>query len=139
MTTLHLKRKWLTPRSTIGELFIDGVFECFILEDRYRPAHEKKVYGQTAIPCGIFPVVITQSPRFGRLLPLVDSVPGFEGVRIHPGNTADDTEGCLLPGRKRSADQVLESRLAFDALFEKLVKAAAKGKITLHILIEPAT
>ena len=139
MIALHLKRKWLTPRSTIGELFVDGVFECFILEDRYRPVHEKKVYGQTAIPCGVFPVKITQSPRFGRLLPLVDVVPGFEGVRIHPGNTADDTEGCLLPGRKRANDQVLESRLAFEALFDKLLKAGTVGeKITLTITIEPA-
>ena len=137
MTALHLKRKWLTPNTTIGELFFDGVFECFILEDRYRAPGKKKVYGETAIPCGVFPIVITHSPRFNRLLPLVDAVPGFEGVRIHPGNTKDDTEGCLLPGRKRSVDRVDESKLAFEALYAKLVKAQAKGKIALTVSIEP--
>jgi hypothetical protein len=132
---LELKRRWLTPRSTIGELFVDGVLECFILEDRYRPPPEKKVYGQTAIPCGRYEVRITHSPRFGVDLPLLINVPGYEGVRIHPGNTADDTEGCLLPGRRRAADQLFESRLAFEPLFAKL--KAAPGPIHITITVEP--
>lgn len=129
---LTLKRKWLTETSTVGELFVDGVFECFILEDRVRQ-HEAKVAGQTAIPFGKYGVAITHSPRFQRDLPLLLEVPGYQGVRIHPGNVAADTEGCLLPGRKRGPDRVEESRLAFDALFEKL--RASKTPITITVTL----
>lgn len=129
---LELKRKWFTPKSTIGELFVNGVFECFILEDRYRPG-EPKVYGKTAIPSGRYEVKITPSPRFKRDLPLLLKVPGFEGVRIHPGNVPADTEGCLLPGKVRDTDRVLESRAAFEALFTKL--KSASGPITLTITV----
>lgn len=129
---LELKRKWFTPESTIGELFVNGVFECFILEDRYRPG-EPKVYGKTAIPSGRYEVKITPSPRFKRDLPLLLNVPGFEGVRIHPGNVPADTEGCLLPGKVRDTDRVLESRAAFEALFTKL--KSASGPITLTITV----
>lgn len=133
---LELKRKWLTEASTIGELSIDGAFECLVLEDRYRPPPEPKVYGATAIPCGRYEVVITPSPRFKRDLPLLLAVPNYQGVRIHPGNTAADTEGCLLPGRVRHGESVQESRHAFDALFRKL-KAAAARPIFLTIAIAP--
>ena len=137
-TELFLKRRWLTPKSTIGELFLDGAMQCFVLEDRYRPPPEKKVYGQTAIPCGRFEVIINHSPRFNRDLPLLVNVPGYEGVRIHPGNTADDTEGCLLPGRVRKADQILESRLAFDDLFVRLKMKLERGPVFITITVEPA-
>lgn len=128
---LHLSRFALTPASTIGALSVDGAFECFLLEDRYRPPDEPKVFGETCIPCGTYRVEITNSPRFSELmghpvdLPLLIAVPGFEGVRIHPGNSAADTEGCLLPGRIALPDAVGESRAAFEALFAKL-KAAQK-------------
>lgn len=134
---LALKRRWLTPRSTIGELFVDGRLECFVLEDVYRPPPAPKVYGKTAIPNGRYEVRITPSPRFKRDLPLVMGVPGFEGIRIHPGNNADHTEGCLLPGRWRGEDKVLDSRLAFDDLFEKL-KNAGRGPHHITITVEPA-
>lgn len=120
MSELALKRRWLTAASTVGELFIDGVFECFVLEDRFRPAPEAKVKGATCIPLGRYRVEISHSPKFNRDLPLLLDVPGFTGVRIHPGNTPADTEGCLLPGRVRHGESVLESRVAFDALFAKL-------------------
>lgn len=135
---LELKRRWLTAKSTVGELFVDGVFECFVLEDRYRAPGEQKVSGATAIPCGTYALPITQSPRFKRPLPLVENVPGFRGVRIHPGNTADDTEGCLLPGQNRHLDRVSESRAAFEALFAKLVAARDRGEsATITITVAP--
>lgn len=130
---LALKRKWLTPRSTIGELSIDGVFECFVLEDRYRPPPEVKVSRETCIPCGRYEVQVTYSPRFQRPLPLLLDVPGFSGVRIHPGNKASDTEGCLLPGLQRGADTVLQSKLAFDGLFLRLRAAAGPVFITITV------
>lgn len=128
---LELKRKWLTEASTVGELYVNGVFECYVLEDRYRPPPEPKVYGATAIPCGRYEVKITPSPKFKRDLPLLLDVPQYQGVRIHPGNTAADTEGCLLPGRVRHGESVLESRLAFEQLFAKMLLVSG----TIHITI----
>lgn len=117
---LKLKRTQRSDKSTIGELTVDGLLECYTLEDVER---KEKIYGKTAIPTGTYKVSITHSPRFNRRLPLLENVPGFEGVRIHPGNKAEDTEGCILVGRKKSQDMILESRLAFDALFKKLETA----------------
>lgn len=140
---LKLSRKWLTKDSTIGELSVDGKFECFILEDHF-PTPYVKVFGVTCIPIGRYEVIVNNSPRFSKMaghpvdLPLLLNIPGFEGVRIHPGNVAADTEGCLLPGRIKLKDKVLESRLAFDALFAKLQAAIAKGeKIHIEVVVEP--
>lgn len=133
---LLLKRRWLTLNTTIGELFIcapiSPVFECFILEDRYRGS-APKVPKQTCIPLGRYEVQINMSPKFNRPLPLLLNVPGFNGIRIHAGNVAADTEGCLLPGRERITDKVLESRSAFDSLFAKLRAAQGKIFITLEL------
>jgi len=133
---LDLVRRWLTDMSTIGELYVDGVRECFILEDRYRPPGEAKVHGATCIPCGTYPVRITHSPKFGVDLPLVCDVPGFQGVRIHPGNYPADTEGCLLPGRDRLPDAVQGSRLAFVDLFAKLQGAAEPITLAVSLAVE---
>lgn len=125
---------------TIGELFIDSIPECFSLEDKVReiegqPVEAWKVKGQTAIPVGTYPVTITYSNRFKRDLPLVGQVPGFEGIRIHPGNTAEDTEGCLLVGRTKTDKAVGESRAAFNQLFDKIKSALDSGD-TVSIEIE---
>lgn len=130
---LLLIRDTFTDESTTGELFVDGAFECFVLEDRVRP-RGVKVYGKTAIPYGTYEIVVTMSARFKRLLPLLLNVPNFTGIRIHPGNKAVDTEGCLLPGTKRAKNIVFESRKAFDRLFTRIKAAKAKGeKVTIEI------
>lgn len=126
MMELTLTRDICGAACTLGRLDVDGGFECYTIEDVVRPAGEK-VHGQTAIPAGRYRIVITQSPRFHRPLPLLLDVPNFEGVRIHPGNTAADTEGCILPGKSRSDDAVFESRAAFTPLFEKIESAIAAG------------
>ena len=113
---------------TIGQLLVDGEPECYTLEDLVRPDGAPKVYGETAIPYGTYQVVITHSPHFGRDLPLLVGVPDFEGVRIHPGNTAADTEGCLLVGVHHTSSTVTESRAAFDQLFPKIRDAIARGE-----------
>lgn len=125
---LELRRTVYTDKSTIGELYVDGLFECYTLEDVVR---NKKIYGETAIPAGSYHVKITQSPRFKRELPLLLNVPGFEGVRIHPGNSAQDTEGCILVGLDKGADFIGRSRQAFDALFAEMKQA---DEITLTIV-----
>lgn len=117
---ITVKRLYKGENSIIGELSIDGVFECFTLEDLERPV---KIKGETAIPRGTYKVIINQSRRFKRLLPLLLNVPNFEGVRIHPGNTNHDTEGCILVGKTRSKEYIGQSRKAFDKLFKKMQKA----------------
>lgn len=125
---ISVVRNVFNDSCTVGELFVDGVHECFTLEDVVRPDGAPKVFGQTAIPFGTYNVVVTFSPHFNRLLPLLVDVPGFSGVRIHPGNTAADTEGCLLVGRQHTDNSVTESRLAFGALYAKIQAALAAGK-----------
>jgi len=124
---IQIKRLYKTENSTIGELTIDGKFECYTLEDKER---EVKIKCETAIPKGIYKVIINQSNRFKKLLPLLLNVPNFEGVRIHPGNTNHDTEGCILVGRTMSKDFIGQSRKAFEALFKKMKEAK---EITLII------
>ena len=118
---------------TIGELNIDDEDRfCFTLEDIVRPEGVAKVWGKTAIPYGTYAVVVTYSPHFERDLPLLVDVPGFEGVRIHPGNTADDTEGCLLVGYNHTDGSVTESRAAFEVLFARIAAACtAEEEVTI--------
>lgn len=125
MMRLHLERQQLLPEATLGRLSIDGTFECFTLEDQVRDG--PKVPGRTAIPFGHYAVAVTWSPRFQRQLPLLQGVKGFEGIRIHAGNTTADTEGCILVGCERSGATLRRSRDALDALFTKLLAAQRNG------------
>lgn len=127
---LKLVRRTLTEQSTIGTLSINGVFECLTLEDRVRPV---KIHGATAIPAGIYEVAITFSDRFKKPLPLLLNVPNFSGIRIHPGNTAEDTEGCILVGTTERKDFIGNSRAAFRALFTKLEAALKKEKVFIEV------
>ncbi len=113
--------------ATIGKLLVDDKFFCWTLEDKVRPPSEPKVFGQTAIPYGTYNVTITPSPHFGRLMPLLNNVQGFEGVRIHSGNKASDTEGCILVGFEHNDDTVLESRDAFNALYDQIDHRIREG------------
>lgn len=124
---ITIKRTEKNDVCTIGEMHIDGVFECYTLEDVVRP-DGVKIAGETAIPAGSYSIDITMSPRFKRMLPLLLQVKGFIGVRIHPGNTAADTEGCILVGTKKGKERIDESRIAFDRLFPKLQSAKMTGK-----------
>jgi hypothetical protein len=129
---LKLERLQKDPDVTIGSLSIDGEWECWSLEDAIR---EPKVHGETAIPFGLYGVDITYSPRFQRDLPLLLNVSGFAGVRIHPGNTASDTEGCVLVGQDRMGKSIGHSRAAFELLFTKIKAAKVRGEpITLEIV-----
>lgn len=135
---LILDRIWYTHASTVGKLFIDGNFECYILEDEDKLKNRrKKVYGETAIPRGVYEIRLTYSPRFKRKLPLLVAVPGFTGVRIHAGNTAKDTDGCLLPGTFRNENFVGASKRAFNKLYGKFERAKQDGK-KITIDIDPA-
>lgn len=125
---LTLRRKFGIDDATIGELLIDGMFECYTLEDVER---EEKIAGVTAIPAGEYPVRLTWSPAFGRNLPLICDVKGFSGVRIHAGNTPAHTEGCVLVGQSFNGPALRNSKVAFDKLYEKLRNT--KETITLVV------
>ena len=114
---IQIKRLHKTANSTIGEMTIDGKFECYTLEDIER---DVKIKCETAIPKGTYKVIINQSNRFKKLMPLVLNVPNFEGIRIHPGNSNHDTEGCILVGQTRSKDYISKSRKAYEILFAKM-------------------
>jgi len=129
---LRLISKAKTETSTISELFIDGAFECYVLEDTIR---EFKIKHETAIPAGMYQVTLTYSNRFKKLMPLLLKVPNFEGIRIHSGNYAKDTSGCLLVGQTYGKDFVGKSKAAYDELFDKLKKAFdLKEQIEIEII-----
>ena len=137
---LTLKRFHFADTYTIGKLFINGKEFCDVLEDVVRDKNkdgdlqdtgEAKVYGKTAIPFGTYKVVLTMSNRFKIVLPLLVDVPEFEGIRIHAGNTSEDTHGCLLVGENKERGKVLNSR----ATMNKLMPILEKGKdITIEIV-----
>jgi len=128
---LTVKRTTATKRSTMGELYINGKFECYTLEDVERA---EKIKGQTAISKGRYEVKITMSNRFKKELPILLNVPNFEGVRIHSGNTSEQTEGCILLGRTKSADFIGESRLAMDTFMPKLAAALKTERVFITVV-----
>lgn len=134
---LVLQREPSGANATLGKLTRDdGLFLCDTLEDRIRePADWKptdpvtwKVPGETAIPSGTYRIALTLSHRFGRTLPLLMDVPGFDGIRIHPGNTAKDTEGCILTGVRMGPSTVVESRAAFLIVYQRIQEALNEGE-----------
>jgi len=117
MLLLELKRRVFTDLSTIGDLSIDGKWFCYTLEDPPRPA---KIPAKSAIPAGEYTVEVSYSPRFKRPLPLLIGVPGFVGVRIHAGNSAEDTEGCILVGSSEGKNWIAGSQVTLTRLLKNL-------------------
>lgn len=133
--TLNLKvaRILGTKGFTQGRLFVNEAFECHTLEDEVR--NGPKIYGETAIPVGRYKVIVSHSNHFNRELPLLVDVPNYEGVRIHPGNTAKDTLGCILVGVNLLPASVGPSVPAFNSLFQKIMTAwDAKEEIWIELL-----
>jgi hypothetical protein len=128
---LLLKRVAFTGKSTIGELSIDGEFFCHTLEDVVRQG--PKVYGKTAIPAGTYEVIIDFSKHFKKKMPHILNVPGFEGIRIHTGNKAEDTEGCILLGLTKGPDFIGRSRDAYAKFFNLLEAGLEEGKVFITI------
>ena len=106
---------------TIGRLEDEnGKKLCDTLEPIWRnyDGGELKIPKKSAIPEGTYRVVTTYSLRFRKYLPLLVGVPGFEGVRIHAGNTSRDTEGCILVGQNLQVGKVLWSRITLSKLMK---------------------
>lgn len=138
---LTLKRIALRPTYTIGKLYIDDVYFCDTIEDTVRDLNkngkfdngEKKIYFKTAIPYGTYEIKWTYSPRFKKYTPQLMNVPSFEGIRIHAGNTSDDTEGCLILGENKQVGKVLNSRATINKFYPIIKKACSNGKVTIEI------
>ena len=138
---LLLKRIYSGSSYTIGHLYINGNYYCDVLEDVDRGLSNDmseeqikkiKVYGRTAIPKGTYKVEVTYSPKFKRYLPILLNVKGFSGIRIHSGNTPEDTLGCILVGYNKEKGKVLNSRVTSD----KLTALLRNTKEEIYITIE---
>lgn len=132
---LTLNRILLGKEATIGELLVNNEYQCDTLEDRVRPDGEK-VYGKTAISAGTYEIKLTHSPKFRRILPEILNVPNFTGIRIHPLNRAEESEGCIGVGEWNGKDTnwISNSKKTFDKLFTILENANKnKEKITITI------
>ena len=127
---------------TIGKLYIvervddeylagtKQTYFCDTLEPTWRDYRHggHKIRGKSAIPEGRYPVVITWSPKMKQWLPLLVNVPMFSGIRIHAGNTAEDTQGCILVGQNQKKGMVLNSRIWLKRLKDKIVEAKDRGE-----------
>ena len=136
---LLLKRHTFKPTYTIGKLFLNSKYFCDVIEDTVRDLNmdgdlddygEGKVYGKTAIPYGRYEVKLTMSNRFNKVLPILIGVKGFEGIRIHSGNTEQDSLGCLVVGENKEVGKVLNSRVTMD----KLMKEFESHKMEKHYI-----
>jgi len=131
---LFRKKAWSSEHSTIGEIYVNGKYECFCLELPKLFEGKENIPRKCCIPCGTYPVIISRSNRFKRELPEILNVHDRSGIRIHAGNEPDETEGCILPGQKRGKDRVIYSIAAFNPLFEKIKDAIERGeKVTIKI------
>ena len=140
---IQLKRIAKKETYTIGKLYLDGVYFCDTIEDKDRGLNQtmsindikkKKVYGETAIPTGTYKLVIAYSNRFKKNMAHILNVPGYEGIRIHTGNSAKDSLGCIIVGKNKVVGKVVESRDTYNQLFPILQKAFKEGEIKITIL-----
>ena len=138
---LTLKRIANRKDYCIGKLYINGKYFCDTLEDVDRglddsmtesEVRELKIKGKTAIPTGIYTVLLTYSPKYKKIMPLINNVKGYSGIRIHSGNSSKDTEGCLLVGKNTVVGRLTDSRNTYNALFKRLLQKGS-NKITIEI------
>lgn len=127
---------------TIGKMYTDGNYFCNTLEDKVRELNdinhdgdfddpgEGKVYGETAIPCGRYHVIVTNSPKLKRRLPLLVGVPGFTGIRIHKGTDQRHTEGCILVGENKIVGGLINGAYYETVLRDLIDSDVAVGKMT---------
>jgi hypothetical protein len=139
---IALTRKRLSEECTIGELTLPDGISFYTLEDKDRglqsfmPVSEIiriKRPGITAIPKGRYELCLNFSARFSRSLPLLLDVPGYAGVRIHSGNTAHDTEGCILLGKIAVEDHIMDSRAAMKEFMKWFTEVINKEKVFITI------
>lgn len=135
---MDIKLNRIAYRDTyiVGKLYINNQYYCDTLEDVNRDLNkdgdlldkgEIKVMHQTAIPFGRYEVIVNISNRFKRFLPLLLNVKHFEGIRIHAGNTIEDTSGCILVGENKIKGQLINSKVYADKLTDLIHSEQKKG------------
>jgi hypothetical protein len=141
---IKIKRELFNSNSTIGSMLINGEFFGYTLEDKDRGLKDtmtlleiktRKVFGQTAIPYGRYEVILNYSNRFKKIMPLLLNVKGFEGVRIHGGNTDKNTLGCPLLGLKKNANGIYDCATINNKLIELIKAEAQKGNSKIYVEI----
>lgn len=141
MSDIYVTRKVFTNKSTKGILTFED-FQCRTLEDTCRDPNKngflekrEKIWGETAIPSGVYPIEVRESKRYGKLMPFLLNVPFFDAIMIHSGNTDADSKGCILVGTLKTniVDMVTESKETFELLMPRIEKALAKGILKIHI------
>lgn len=141
---LKLIRRYKKHSYTIGDLYVNSVWFSNTLEDADRGLKDEmdldmiqalKKPNITAIPTGTYKVIITYSPRFKQRMPILMNVKGFDGIRIHSGNTHKDTSGCLLVGENTENGKVLNSKITYTKLFN-LINDALENNEEVIITIE---
>lgn len=155
---LKLHRKYLKENYTIGHLYemVNGVerFICDVIEDKVRDLNkdgdlndtgESKVYAQTAIPYGTYEVLLTISQKFQNhpwatpykgVVPLLNNVPHFSGIRIHPGATERDSAGCLIVGLNTHRGRVTQTTEMYHKLMKEFLLPAKNRGEKIEITIE---
>lgn len=137
---LKLVRLYKKSEYTIGKMYINGEYFCDTVEDCDRGLSQnmknstieaKKMYGNTAIPTGRYSVVLSYSNKFKKTLPLLKNVLGFGGIRIHSGNTAEDSLGCIIVGENKIKGGVINSKVTLERLMAKL-----RGQTNIWLTIE---
>jgi len=151
---LRIERIWKREKYTIGRLYVDGELWFNTLEDTDRGLHSgmsvvtikaRKVYGETAIPKGTYEVRLTYSPKFakkvwgkkyGGLVPEIQKVKGFSGVRIHPFNRPEESLGCIGPGHNTIVGQITNSTQCYYRLMDEIFMPAYRAgqAVTLDII-----
>lgn len=137
-----IKRMVFSEKSTISELWVNGILFCNMLEDKDRGLHmwmtkdeiaAIKVKEETAIPRGMYHCKMTMSHRFGKMMPEILNVPGYAGVRMHAGNKAENTEGCPLFGdyNKKQPDWVSNSTVRKDEFYELVNKVGGEFDLVI--------
>lgn len=130
---LKLLRNRFTEEYTTGQLYVDDQFFCFTLEDKVRKQGEK-VYGETAIPYGMYKVTLDLSPRFGPDTIFIHDVPGFEGIRIHSGNTSRDTLGCIIVGYRITEEGVIVPGTTRNCLLDLKQHIRGNSDVAIQII-----
>ena len=151
---ITIDRAWKKEGYTVSRLFIDGKRICDALEDKDRCLNQgmtleyikaRKVYGQTAIPSGTYRITLTHSSKFASrawgkkyhgLVPLINGVKAFDGVRIHPANSAKDVEGCIAVGKNTEVGKVTNSTYWYYKIMDSYIMPAWKRGERIEIEIK---
>lgn len=138
---LTLDRYYKTNDFTVGRMSIDGVFECYTLEDEHR---EVKVMHETRIPSGRYEIKLRtfggHHERYKKFayhkgMLWLQDVPKFQHILIHIGNTDKDTSGCILVGRSVDLKKgfLSSSTIAYEAMYKKVLKGLEQGKVFITV------